>query len=232
MILLVLCSSIWVLLTTALVSGISLLPTPWDSQEMVLLLLLTASVIAFARIGATSLLCLSLRLLPANPLRTRLARGLLRRAPAVLRSSAASALAVALIVSPAQVAGASSPAPDPSWPTASGRPPDPAWPTIPAGSEGNEDSDGNNGSGHSIDDESAPAPPEPTGASDRDSPVMHIVVRGESLWSIAADRISSDGTAQPAEISRLVDDIHQRNRGRIGPDPNLIVSGQRLEIRP
>ncbi|HHX46207.1 MAG TPA: LysM peptidoglycan-binding domain-containing protein, partial [Brevibacterium sp.] len=54
----------------------------------------------------------------------------------------------------------------------------------------------------------------------------HVVAQGESLWSIAADL-----TDAPAEIPKIVADVYAANEDIIGPDPSLILAGQRLEIQ-
>lgn len=66
----------------------------------------------------------------------------------------------------------------------------------------------------------------PRAAPDR-APRIHVVESGESLWSIAGE--FTDSTADQAE---LVAAIHAENRAIIGADPDLIMPGQRLEIRP
>ncbi|MBC9225758.1 LysM peptidoglycan-binding domain-containing protein [Aeromicrobium sp. 636] len=54
----------------------------------------------------------------------------------------------------------------------------------------------------------------------------HVVVAGESLWSIAQDH-SPGGTA--ATTSTEVARWHDANRDVIGSDPDLIHPGQRLD---
>ncbi len=51
---------------------------------------------------------------------------------------------------------------------------------------------------------------------------------GDTLWQLAADRLRS--SASPGEVAALVHDLHHRNRGVIGPDPDLIRPGQRLAV--
>ncbi|RBP66151.1 LysM domain-containing protein [Brevibacterium sanguinis] len=147
------------------------------------------------------------------------------------------------------VAGASVP-PDPGWPTSDESPPvrpDPGWPTTPPaedergpgdsedrpeepgarpapdGPRDDDDSRDDAPRGHPDEDH----PSEGTGASDDPAasadPVVHVVVPGDCLWSIAA-AYSEGSTARAAR------EIHEANRAVIGPDPNLIMPGQRLEI--
>lgn len=60
----------------------------------------------------------------------------------------------------------------------------------------------------------------------------HEVVRGESLWRIAAATLDvpTDDRASNAAVARFWPKIYERNRPVIGDDPNLIFPGQRLEI--
>jgi hypothetical protein len=55
-----------------------------------------------------------------------------------------------------------------------------------------------------------------------------VVHRGDNLWRIAEDRLRSPASA--GEVAALVHDLHRRNRGVIGPDPDLIRPGQRLSV--
>lgn len=133
-----------------------------------------------------------------------------------------------------------SPAVDPSWPTTPGDsspedgndgdadsgPLDPGWPTAPVDPP------------ESVTDGSDPrrsCPNSPTGPAENDSDggdpslpaSVRVVSAGDSLWTIAADVADS-----PADIHDLVETIYADNRDVIGPDPNLIMPGQRLEILP
>jgi LysM repeat protein len=56
----------------------------------------------------------------------------------------------------------------------------------------------------------------------------HVVVRGESLWRIAAELLGPD--ASNAQIARAWPLIYQANRATIGDDPSLILPGQELTI--
>jgi len=56
------------------------------------------------------------------------------------------------------------------------------------------------------------------------------VERGDSLWSLAADRLNP--AAPPAAVDRLWRRWYAANRLVVGPDPDLLVPGQRLRIPP
>jgi nucleoid-associated protein YgaU len=57
-----------------------------------------------------------------------------------------------------------------------------------------------------------------------------VVQAGESLWSIARDRLG--GGASVAEISAEVKRIWDLNADSIGTgDPDLLMAGQRLRLR-
>lgn len=60
-------------------------------------------------------------------------------------------------------------------------------------------------------------------------PRWHAVLPGETLWSIAAERLETDDVRR---IARYWPRIHRANRDEIGPDPNLIRPGQVLELPP
>ena len=77
-----------------------------------------------------------------------------------------------------------------------------------------------------------PVPDRPAGAPTADTPVTadRVVVRGDCLWHIAADpllgqlgRLPSDG-----EVAVAVDAWWRANADVIGPDPDLLLPGQRL----
>ena len=71
----------------------------------------------------------------------------------------------------------------------------------------------------------APAPP----------PDAHVVLRGDCLWDIAADRLQrqSPGRSVPAaEVQRAVQAWWQANAAVIGPDPDLLLPGQVLRPPP
>jgi nucleoid-associated protein YgaU len=59
---------------------------------------------------------------------------------------------------------------------------------------------------------------------------VHVVQRGDSLWSIARALLGPD--ASVAEVAREVDRLWKLNRVRIGTgDPDLILPGTRLMLR-
>jgi nucleoid-associated protein YgaU len=55
---------------------------------------------------------------------------------------------------------------------------------------------------------------------------LHVVRPGECLWSIAADRLGPRAT--DAEIAAEWPRWYRANRALIGPDPGLLLVGQRL----
>ncbi len=63
------------------------------------------------------------------------------------------------------------------------------------------------------------------GITPPDHPV--VVVRGDCLWQIAADRLPAAVT--DARVAAAVDRWYTRNRAVIGPDPDLILPGTHLE---
>jgi hypothetical protein len=82
--------------------------------------------------------------------------------------------------------------------------------------------------------EPLPVPARPVGtvqAANGADPLPGVLVRpGDSLWRIAERRLHSSASAD--EVVTLVHRLHQRNRGVIGPDPDLIRPGQRLAVPP
>jgi nucleoid-associated protein YgaU len=58
----------------------------------------------------------------------------------------------------------------------------------------------------------------------------HVVVPGDCLWLIAADRLrAGDGRPAPdAAVARAVDAWWTANEAVVGPDPDLIRPGQVL----
>lgn len=156
-------------------------------------------------------------------------------------------------------AAAHPPPSDPGWPTTPADdepaddepapPADPAWPSGPPGGDPDEgdspagESDEGNSPGDESDEEDSPAGEsdeedspsdggDHEGSESRDGPAGHdgrtyTVRAGDCLWSIAAAH-GEDGPATAARVR----DIHADNRDVIGPDPNLIMPGQRLEIEP
>ena len=75
-----------------------------------------------------------------------------------------------------------------------------------------------------------PAPPSaaPAGpAADQ-----HVVVRGDCLWDIAADRLAGQRPDAPVGDADVLAAVHawwQANAGVIGPDPDLLLPGQVLD---
>jgi hypothetical protein len=56
---------------------------------------------------------------------------------------------------------------------------------------------------------------------------QHVVVRpGDTLWSIAAARLPAD--ASNADVAAAWPRWYAANRAEIGPDPNLLLPGERL----
>ena len=55
---------------------------------------------------------------------------------------------------------------------------------------------------------------------------LHVVLRGDTLWDIAAAHLPADAT--DPQIAEACDRWYQANRDLIGPDPDLILPGQVL----
>ena len=72
-----------------------------------------------------------------------------------------------------------------------------------------------------------PVPARPLGPA-RAGSVTVVVRPGDTLWQLAEVRLRSSTPA--AVIAGLVSDVHRRNREVIGPDPDLILPGQRLVL--
>lgn len=72
------------------------------------------------------------------------------------------------------------------------------------------------------------APPQRTPARARPAPGSHVVEEGDSLWRIAASRLSS--TATPAEVDGAWRRLYQLNQDRIGGDPDLLRIGLQLRV--
>lgn len=65
----------------------------------------------------------------------------------------------------------------------------------------------------------------------RSDEAASVVVRpGDSLWSIGEEHL--DPNATPRQIASMVERIYALNQGRIGADPDLILSGQSLLLPP
>ncbi|SMY03283.1 LysM domain-containing protein [Brevibacterium sp. Mu109] len=247
MFLLALCAITWLALLGSSVSLWVLLERPLGASDLVILVLVTTAAAAFARLGLISLLGLALRILPRGRVRSWVSALALRWAPRLLGSTILAAVAVTgtavtgsasdRVRDPSAEAVSATAAldpdraPDPGWPTIPADPRDPGWPTT-----GPDDDD-------RLGDPPPPTdPPDGAEASDgdgtaddadeaddrdgSDSPRTHVVTAGESLWSIAGELIGA-GDSQ----AELVADIYADNRDAIGPDPDLIMPGQRLVIR-
>ena len=126
--------------------------------------------------------------------------------PAGLRSAAGVALGVGLVVA----APAASAVGIPAEPSATGSVPD--WPRSGTGDAG---------------------PPDwPTSAAPSRADV-HVVVAGDCLWDIAADRLRAAGSdASVAAVARAVPSWWETNADVIGADPDLIHPGQVLRPPP
>jgi HSP20 family molecular chaperone IbpA len=65
----------------------------------------------------------------------------------------------------------------------------------------------------------------------RSAEAASVVVRpGDTLWSITEERLGPNAT--PRQIANGVERIHALNRDRIGGDPNLTFTGQKLLLSP
>ncbi len=75
-----------------------------------------------------------------------------------------------------------------------------------------------------------PVPAAPAAAPGRPNRPEHttVVAPGDSLWAIAARVLPPSATA--AEVDRAWRTLWHRNRSVIGPDPDLISPGQRLDL--
>ena len=62
------------------------------------------------------------------------------------------------------------------------------------------------------------------------APVIHAVIHGDSLWSIAANRLTSSASDQ--DIDREWRSIYALNKDLIGNNPSLIFPGQIFELPP
>lgn len=77
---------------------------------------------------------------------------------------------------------------------------------------------------------SSPVVSVPAAARAKPRDRTHVVVRGESLWSVASDVLGPG--ASVAAIARKVDRLWELNKERIGTgDPDLVMVGTRLALR-
>ena len=154
--------------------------------------------------GAVGLLLAAAGALPGLP--GAVARGVARLlVPERLRTAAAIALGLGMAVAGPAAAAPSSPSGAPDRPAQVAGPPGPPdWP---------------------IDD---PAAQPATAAAD------HVVVPGDCLWRIAADRLEEDTGTSPtdAATARSVAAWWAANTDVIGADPDLIHPGQVLHAPP
>ncbi len=81
-----------------------------------------------------------------------------------------------------------------------------------------------------------PAEPEPTPRTRHQAgrERRHVVVAGDSLWSIAERALLEATGAAPtaADVAAYWPVLHAANRDLVGPEPDLIRPGQRLRIPP
>jgi nucleoid-associated protein YgaU len=77
----------------------------------------------------------------------------------------------------------------------------------------------------------APAVPDwPTTGAPDGAAAPHVVVHGDCLWRIAADRLqgTTGAPATDGQVARAVDAWWTTNASVIGPDPDLLLPGQVL----
>lgn len=142
---------------------------------------------------------------------------------------------------------AASPGASAAWPITAASP---AWPIAPPDEDPSPTTETDRESaeekkvedplsGHTRDASGADtAPAEDSGSSDTDPPREEaapddeesstvLVDSGDTLWDIATEL---DPGAETPATARLVELLHETNVEVIGPDPHLIMPGQRLEI--
>ena len=73
-----------------------------------------------------------------------------------------------------------------------------------------------------------PVPARPLGSVLAAEPARLLVHPGDTLWQLATHELAA--TASAEEVAVQVRRLHHRNRGVIGPDPDLIRPGQRLVV--
>ncbi len=146
--------------------------------------------------------------------------------PASIRSSAAVALGIGLVVAPTAIAQATPPSgvasagPVPDWPADTG-PAD----TGPADTGPADTGPADTGPADAPVPDWPPQPPDPSGHG------PHVVAPGDYLWAIADARLRRAGDPSPTDgaVATAVAAWWQTNRAVIGPDPDLIHPGQVLQ---
>lgn len=85
-------------------------------------------------------------------------------------------------------------------------------------------------------DPAPPAPPDwpstPPGPGPTDPWAAHVVLRGDCLWDIAADRLARLRPGLPVADTDVAVEVHAwwlANSALIGPDPDLLLPGQVLQ---
>jgi len=73
-----------------------------------------------------------------------------------------------------------------------------------------------------------PVPARPLGAAYSQAKPGIVVQPGDTLWQLATDRLPA--LAPVGEVVDLVERFHHHNRRVVGPDPDLILPGQRLAV--
>ncbi|WP_166971034.1 LysM peptidoglycan-binding domain-containing protein [Brevibacterium atlanticum] len=229
---LIACAVCWLVLLGSFVTAWDRIPRPWTATDLVVLAVIGATAVAFARLGLVSVAALLLRILPSGRIRTLLAGVVVHAMPRLLTSSVLAVASTAVVVQAADAApGVSMSFVDSPHPTGAEAvatsPVDPGWPTIgdSPSSPNSPDSSSQRPADESADD-GLHDPGWPDDSPEQAREHVHEVDDGESLWSIA-EGIADDAT----DVPELVQDIYTANRDTIGPDPSLIIAGQRLEIQ-
>ncbi|GAA2086628.1 hypothetical protein GCM10009823_00390 [Brevibacterium salitolerans] len=209
-----------------------------DPGALLLRCAAAAALLLSARAAVAVHLAAAAAVLSAAGLRTRtLHAAAIRLAPRALRgalcAAAAGGIGLASLAGTAHAAGPPAPAAPPASSETARTPSPLAWPITepvrPAASPTAEaDLGGDRRSPRSehtpAGTESAPADGAVSGG---EAPRPHRVAPGESLWSIVRD---ADPQAPPEQVAEGVEALHAANRTMIGPDPSLILPGQRLEL--
>lgn len=78
-----------------------------------------------------------------------------------------------------------------------------------------------------------PLPQRAVGAAHRPSSTPVLVGPGDSLWSLSADHLATDGERPTdAAVAAYWPRLHAANRDVVGPDPDLLRPGQALRLPP